>query len=126
MAVFPVEPWGYRDVVPEDSVSWEMPPLQPCWGSAQSRPCCCHCGTKPWGSWPSGQGSGHGRLVCPLNGSGVWKAVVPSSFLLLGCPGRDWVNSVVMGLSGGGVTMHVPWGTGWHGRGCREGASNGQ
>lgn len=34
MAVFPVEPRGYRDVVPK---SWEMPPLQPCWGLSSVR-----------------------------------------------------------------------------------------
>lgn len=103
MAVFPVEPRGYRDVVPK---SWEMPPLQRCWGSAQSRPCCCHRGTKPWGMWPYGQGSGHGRLLCPLNGSGVWRAVVPSSFLLRGCPGRGWANVIDNGAPLGGVSLH--------------------
>lgn len=123
MAVFPVEPRGYRDVVPKDSVSWEMPPLQPCWCSAQSGPCCCHGGTKPWGTWPCGQSNGHGRLVCPLNGSGVWRAVVPSSFLPRGCPGRDWADFLVTGLVWGGHPAWHPQGTGCNARGCREGAS---
>lgn len=112
MAVFPVEPRGYRDVVPKDSVSWEMPPLQPCWCSAQSRPCCCHGGTKPWGTWPCGQSNGHGRLVCPLNGSGVWRAVVPSSFLPRGCPGRDWADFLVTGLVWGITLLGTPRGLG--------------
>lgn len=95
----------------------------PAGGSAQSGPCCCHRGMKPWGMWPCGQGSGHSRLVCPLNGSGVWRAVVPSSFLLWGCPGRDWANLMIMGLLCGGLPAWHPQVTGCHAWGCREGAS---
>lgn len=80
-------------------------------------------------TWSQGQGSGHGRLVRVLNGSGAWRAVVPS-FLLrdggrrcMGSPARRFDRFCGNGGLPGGATCLAATGPGCSARGCGEWAS---
>lgn len=127
--MYPVELWGYRDVVPEDStrrgdttfasLPWAQLSPEPAATVGQSR----------GDTWSQGQGSGHGRLVRVLNGSGAWRAVVPS-FLLrdggrrcMGSPARRFGRFCGNGGLPGGATCLAATGPGCSARGCGEWAS---